>query len=96
MPKIQWISIYHSNNSVLAELLRDILTENQIPCYLSQEAVGKEIYPVTIGKLSEIDLLVPIELANSAQEMIQAYLSETTQDNTSPGPDSNADFDLDQ
>ncbi|MGB9669008.1 MAG: putative signal transducing protein [Anaerolineales bacterium] len=96
MPKIQLISIFHSNNSVLAELLRDILNENQIPCYLSQEAVGKEIYPVTIGKLSEIDLLVPVEMVNSAQEIIQAYLSESTQDNPSSSPDQSSDFDLDQ
>lgn len=96
MPKFQLISVFHSNNSVLAELLRDILNENQIPCYLSQEAVGKEIYPVTIGKLSEIDLLVPVELANSAQEIIQAYLSKTTQDNSLANSDQNSDFDLDQ
>lgn len=95
MSKIQLISIFNSNNSVLAELLRDILNENKIPCYLSQEAVGKEIYPVTIGKLSEIDLLVPAELANSAQEIIQAYLSETNLDKLS-NPDQGSDFVLDQ
>lgn len=96
MSKIQLKSVFHSNNSVLTELLMNILKENQIPCYLSQEAVGKDIYPVTIGKLAEIDLLVPVELAKSAEEIIQAYLSDSSQDNSLSSLDQNPDFDLDQ
>jgi len=96
MSKIELKSVFHSNNLVLTELLMNILKENQIPCYLSQEAVGKEIYPVTIGKLAEIDLFVPVGVAKSAEEIIQAYLSDSAQENSLSSLDHNSYFDLDQ
>ncbi|MGB9673339.1 MAG: hypothetical protein ACPL3P_04315 [Anaerolineales bacterium] len=96
MPKIHLKSVFHSNNTVLTELLMDILKENQIPCYLSQEAVGKDIYPVTIGKLAEVDLLVPVEMSKLAQDIIQAYLSGATDEENKSSPDINPNLDLDQ
>ncbi len=89
-------SVFHSNNTVLAGFLMEILRENQIPCYTSQEAVGKEIYPVTIGKLSEIDVLVPVEFTKLALEIIQAYLSTSNPEQSSENSTNNSHINLEE
>ena len=56
-----------------AELIRGLLEAQGIPVVLSQEGAGHSLYPVTIGKLGKVEVLVPISYREQALQVIQDY-----------------------
>jgi hypothetical protein len=56
-----------------AELIRGLLEAQGIPVVLSQEGAGHGIFPVTIGKLGKVEVLVPSSYREQALQVIQAY-----------------------
>ncbi|MCX8061916.1 MAG: DUF2007 domain-containing protein [Anaerolineales bacterium] len=68
--------LYRSNNPILCNFILEILQENHIPAYLSQEAVGQHIYPVNIGKLSEMEIIVTQKDYSQAKELLDSLLLE--------------------
>lgn len=71
-----------------AELLRGLLEAQGIPVVLSQEGAGHSLYPVTIGKLGKVEVLVPSSYREQALQVIQDYNAgafEDSQGTETPG-----------
>jgi hypothetical protein len=54
---------------------------------LSQEGAGHSLYPVTVGKLGKVEVLVPGSHREQALQIIQDYhagVFEDTQDSETP------------
>jgi|GEM_PF-1297699 hypothetical protein len=70
------VVLYRSNNPILCNFILETLQENNIPAYLSQEAVGQHIYPVNIGKLAESEIIVAPKDLPQAKECLEALLAQ--------------------
>lgn len=70
------VVLYRSSNPILCNFILEVLQENQIPAYLSQESVGQHIYPVNIGKLSETEIIVAKKDLPKAKECLDILLAE--------------------
>lgn len=87
------VVLYRSNNPILCNFIIETLQENQIPAYLSQEAVGQHIYPVNIGKLADSEIIVAPKDFPKAKEYLETLLAqiedseiEQSDEENSPGP----------
>jgi len=67
-----WKSIISVQGELQAEVLRGLLEAQGIPVNLSQEGVGRA-YGFGVGPLSEVEILVPDNFAEAAQEVIDRY-----------------------
>lgn len=83
MPSPTYALFYHSNNPLMCDLLVNLLKENDIPYIVAQEAVGKDIFPIMVGKLSDIDIFVPQEHLNQAQAILDAYINNPSDEDSS-------------
>lgn len=92
----QGVVLLRSNNPILCNLVLEVLKENQIPAYLSQEAVGQHIYPVNIGKLSEAEIIVNQTDYSKAKELLDALLLELELPETEQPESEDDEFPLDQ
>jgi len=70
------VVLYRSNNPILCNFILETLRENNIPAYISQEAVGQHIYPVNIGKLAESEIIVAPKDLPKAKEYLEAILAQ--------------------
>ncbi|MCS6908750.1 MAG: hypothetical protein RML93_12835 [Anaerolineales bacterium] len=70
------VILYRSNNPLLSHLLVEFLRENQVAAYLSQEAVGQYAYPVHLGKLSEIEIIVSKQDFPRAKQYLEIFLAQ--------------------
>jgi Putative prokaryotic signal transducing protein len=69
-----------------AELIRGLLEAQGISVVLSQEGAGHDIFPVTIGMLGKVEVLVPSSQREQALQVIRDYNAgafEDTQDSES-------------
>lgn len=73
MSDIQWQVLEQVSGSVIAEVLKGLLTAQGINVVLSQEGIGDSVYPVSVGPLSEIQILVPSNQLETAQKIMQDY-----------------------
>ena len=71
----KWVVVYQVSGSLKAELLKGLLAAQGITVVLSQEGVGESIYPVTVGPLSEIQLLVASHQVGEANKILSEYES---------------------
>jgi hypothetical protein len=58
-----------------AEIIRGLLEANDIPVVLTQEGIGKSVYPVVIGPLANIQVLVPQKDIELARQLLLEYNS---------------------
>ena len=78
-----------------AELLRGLLEAQGIPVVLSQEGAGHSLYPVTVGALGKVEVLVPSSYREQALQVIQDFNAgafedtedlDTSEDESAPEP----------
>lgn len=68
-----WIGIEQVSGSARAEILKGLLEAQGINVVLSQEGIGGSVYPVTVGPLSEVEILVPANQADAARKILEDY-----------------------
>ena len=73
----QWEVVEVVAGAFQAEILRGFLEAQGIPVILSQEGAGHSVYALTVGKLGEVKILVPIDKFIEARGAIQDYLDGT-------------------
>lgn len=74
----EWVEILIIFDQLEAEMIKDLLESGGIPVVLRSSKVSP--YPVNIGKIGEIKILVKREDREAAEEVLQS-------DNNSPTPD---------
>lgn len=62
-----------------AEIVRGLLEAQGIPAMLSQEAAGS-ILPVDVGAFGQVDVLVAVELAPRAREILDQMAGQSSPD----------------
>jgi Putative prokaryotic signal transducing protein len=80
MSEKKWEVVESVGGDLNAELLRSYLEAQGIPVLLSQEGIGHSIYPVSIGRLGNVDILVPTEYRSQALELIKEFNARADQD----------------
>lgn len=73
MTEESWEVIETVAGDLKAELIGGLLQAQGIPVVLSQEGVGRSVYPVTFGLLGNVDILVPSSLKAQALQVLQDY-----------------------
>lgn len=56
-----------------AELLQSYLKANGVDAELFQEAVGHQIFPVTIEQLGSVQVFVPKEKLKEAKQLLKSF-----------------------
>lgn len=72
MGEKNWKTIITVQGEFQAEVLRGLLEAQEIPVHLSQEGIARA-YGLGVGPLSEVDILVPEDFWQTAQNVIQKY-----------------------
>lgn len=69
----EWTLLETVEGSAQAEILRGLLEAQGIPVMLSQEGVARFAYSVSVGPLSEVDVLVPSGRWQEGRQVIDEY-----------------------
>jgi len=70
--KERLVSVAVVSGNLEAEIIKSFLNSLDIPCLLSNEALGK-VYGLGVGPLAEVEVLVPPEHADEAREAMEGY-----------------------
>lgn len=73
MSKITWEVLDQVSGSAQAEILKGLLEAQGIQVVLSQEGIGESVYPLTVGPLSEIQILVPGDQMEQAMALLKEF-----------------------
>lgn len=65
----EWVGVFITYDSIEAEMIKDLLESGGIPVILRSSKVGP--YPVNIGKMGEIKILVRKEDKDMAEKVIE-------------------------
>lgn len=71
----QWEVVDEVPGELQAEILRGLLEAQGMKVWLSQEGIGHSVYPVTIGPMGRVQILVPQEQSQSARALLDEYYS---------------------
>jgi len=74
----EWVEIMVTYDSLEAEMIKDVLESGGIPVVLRSSKVSP--YPVNIGKIGEIKILVKKEDSEAAKEALREDSQDTTPD----------------
>lgn len=66
-----YVRVYTAYGTLAAEMVRMLLESAVIPARLLQESAGSAM-GLTVGSLGEVSILVPVEHAHEARELLQA------------------------
>lgn len=69
----EWTQLTIVEGSAQAEILRGLLEAQEIPVILSQEGVAHFAYSVSVGPLSEVEVLVPSGKIEAARQVFNEY-----------------------
>ncbi len=72
MSKDKWIVVDEVAGILQAKLIQSYFEAHDISVVLSQEAAGS-VYPVTVGKLGEVQIFVPADDAERARNLLDDY-----------------------
>jgi hypothetical protein len=72
----RYISVGVVSGNLEAEMIKSYLQSLDIPCLLSEEAVGR-VYGLGVGPLAEVEILVPSRYEQAAREAMQSYWDAT-------------------
>ena len=72
MSEPTWKTILTVHGEFQAEVLRGLLEAQGIPVHLSQEGIARA-YGFGVGPLSEVDILVPENYLQAAENVVQRY-----------------------
>lgn len=75
MAENSWDVIETVSGDLQAEIIRGLLEAHGIPVVLSQEGIGRSVFHVTVGPLSEIEIFVPSGKRQLSRELIADYYS---------------------
>lgn len=75
MDESEWVLIEEVVGELQAELIRGLLEAQNIQVWLSQEGVGRSIYPVNISPLGKVQILVPSNQSQEARSILEEYYS---------------------
>jgi hypothetical protein len=64
-------TIYHAAGMLRAQIIKGRLETSGIPVVLDYEAIG-QVYGFTVDGLGEVRVMVPVERAEEARELITA------------------------
>jgi hypothetical protein len=70
-----------------AEILKGLLEAQGIRVILSQEGIGESIYPVSVGPLSEVQLLVQADQLVEAQQIVADFNAGVFENLSYPNPE---------
>lgn len=70
MAETEWEVVSETSGSFQAEMLKGLLEAQGIPVILSQEGLGHSVYSLTVGPLARVQILVPAELIDRAQSVL--------------------------
>jgi len=70
MAETEWEVVSETAGSFKAEMLKGLLEAQGIPVLLSQEGLGHSVYSLTVGPLARVQVLVPAELIDRAQSVL--------------------------
>jgi hypothetical protein len=73
MADLKWEVVETIAGEFQAELIRGLLESQGIPVVLSQEGAGRSLYPVTVGALGKVEILVPSTYREQALQVIQDF-----------------------
>lgn len=68
-----WQVLEQVSGAGKAEILKGLLEAQGIRVILSQEGIGESIYPVSVGPLSEIQILVQSNQFEDAKQVVVDY-----------------------
>ena len=80
MNEDQWVVLVEIAGSFKAEILRGSLEAQEIPVVLSQEGAGHSAFPVTVGPLGQVEVLVQKNDLERAQAVLNDYNSGLYED----------------
>jgi hypothetical protein len=72
MSEKSWEKIGVAAGDLQAEILKGLLEAQGIPVVLSQEGAG-QTFGLTVGRLGEVDILVPTHLVSQANQVLDDY-----------------------
>jgi Putative prokaryotic signal transducing protein len=72
MSEQSWERIGTAAGDLQAEILKGLLEAQGIPVVLSQEGAG-QTFGLTVGRMGEVDILVPTHLVPQAQQVLDDY-----------------------
>ena len=84
-----WVTVLTSFNTVRTTIAAARLRDEGIPVRIRQEAASS-VYPVGVGLLGQIDVLVPEPMADKALDVLEATLG------TEPGEAYPNDWEMDE
>ncbi len=70
MAETEWEVVSETSGSFKAEMLKGLLEAQGIPVLLSQEGLGHSVYSLTVGPLASVQVLVPADLIDRAQSVL--------------------------
>ena len=73
MDQLKYDLLAQINGRLEADMIKSYLEAQGIKVELFQEAVGHNIYPVTIDGLGRVQIFVPKEQKAEADELLKAY-----------------------
>ncbi len=73
MNQLKYELLTEVNGRMEADMLKSYLEAEGIRVEMFQEAIGHNIYPVTIDGLGRVQLFVPKEQAKEAKEILEQY-----------------------
>jgi len=75
MPDNEWEVLDTVAGDLQAEIIRGLLEANEISVILTQEGIGRSVYPVVIGPLANIQVMVPLKQIELARQLLSEYRS---------------------
>lgn len=69
----EWTQLTIVEGSAQAEILRGLLEAQEIPVMLSQEGAAHFAFSVSVGPLSEVEVLVPSGKIEAARQVFNEY-----------------------
>jgi len=75
MSEKNWEVLEVVSGDLQAEMLRGLLEAQGIPAILSQESAGRSVFPVTVGKFGEVQILVQSDRLEEARAVLADYNS---------------------
>ena len=80
MDEMKWEKLVDVYGRIEADVLKSYLEAEGISVELFQESVGFNAFPTTIDGLGRVQIFVPKEQLEEAQELYEAYQNATPDD----------------
>ncbi|MFP4136659.1 MAG: putative signal transducing protein [Candidatus Acetothermia bacterium] len=71
---MELVEIHRTWNEQKAELMKSLLEDYEINCYLSSH-ITHSVYPIPVDGLGEIRVMVPKDMEKKATDLLESYFS---------------------